>query len=366
MFNKILILELIPNIVHALIMNRKKIVTKAAKKTKRNGKGSYWGEKKRHYLSRQAKDVFFNLKDDKPEWENAFGMLQPEHIKKIAATLEWDDQRAHKLNKLNRVLLWIYRLRKAANHSQNALLFGISSSLCCNIFNKITFEFINSFKDQIQLPFSKNKNIFQQILMSRGEILPQHIYALDGKHVKKYGGKPDDYSFKLKKKARNGLFMVNRATGKIDYMSINYTGTTHDIAAWENCSLMKTDFIKNAFFQDYTIIADLGFQSKKAIGVYTPGYKEGSDGWKKLTFEQKQASENLRKAQKNIENTFARIFFNAFKLCENMIGNDTNSIKQAKIIHASVILHNLTIEWTKRSIFDDEYQRLNTRLEKPL
>lgn len=359
-------MELIPNIIHPLIIHRKKIVAKASKKTKKNGKGSHWGCKKRHYLSRQAKNVFLSLQYDEPEWKRSFGLLKPQHVKKIAITLKWDDQRAHKLDKLNRVLLWIYRLRKATNHSENSLLFGISISLCSKIFKEITLQFINSFKEQIQLPFSKNKHIFQKILMSRGEILPQHIYALDGKHVKKYGGRPDDYSFKLKKKARNGLFMVNRATGKIDYMSINYTGTTHDITAWENCSLMKNDFIKNAFFEDYTIIADLGFQSKKAIGIYTPGYKEGSNGWKKLNFEQKKASEKLRKAQKNIENTFARIFFNAFKLCENLIGNDINSLKQANIIHASVILHNLTIEWTKRSIFDDEYQRLSTKLNNVL
>ena len=125
---------------------------------------------------------------------------------------------------------------------------------------------------------------------------------------------------------------------------------------------MQNEFVKNAFFNNYTIVADLGFQSKKAIGIYTPGYKEGSDNWNNLTPEQKLASEKLRKAQKNIENTFATIFFNSFKLCENLFANDINSEKQAKIIHASVILHNLTIQWTKKSIFDDEYQRLRTNL----
>lgn len=362
MFSKLLVLELIPNIVHSIVKNRKKIVGKATKITTKDGKGSYWGHKKRKYLARKRKDVFAELSLDVPEWTKAFGLLKPEHVKQIAKSLKWEDVRAHKLDKLNRILLWLYRLRKAVTHADNALLFGISGASCSVIFQKITNEFISKFKNQIQLPFSKSRNIFQKILMLRGEILPQHIYALDGKHVKKYGGKPNDFSFKLKKKARNGLFMVNRATGKIDYMSINYTGTTHDITAWENCNLMQNDFVKNAFFQNYTIIADLGFQSRKAIGIYTPGYKEGSKNWNSLTQEQKKASENLRKAQKNIENTFATIFFNSFKLCENLIGNDINSKKQAKIIQASVLLHNLTIDWTNRSIFDDEYQRLRTNL----
>merc|ERR1711991_626979 len=138
-----------------------------------------------------------------------------------------------------------------------------------------------------------------------GDTLPQHTFALDGKHVKKFGGSPKDHSFKLNSTARNGLFMVNRATGKIDYMSINYRGTTHDISALENCNLMQNDFIKNSFFNNYTIIADLGFQSKKIIGIYTPGYNEGSEKWNNLSDQQRAASDKIRKAQKNIENTFA-------------------------------------------------------------
>lgn len=366
MFGKLLVFEVLPNILEILVIHRKKIVVKAKKKTKKNGRGSYWGNQKRPYLCRETKNVFKQLEIDYPSWQKAFGMLKPKHIKQIATVLDWDDVKVHKLDKLNRILLWIYRLRKAVTHADNSLLFGISASSCGIIFDKINEEFLKKFKKRIQLPFAKNKNIFQQILMLRGELLPQHVYALDGKHVKKYGGKADDFSFKLKKKARNGLFMVNRATGKIDYMSINYTGTTHDITAWENCNLMQNDFVRNAFFDDYTIIADLGFQSKQAIGIYTPGYKEESDGWKKLTNEQKTASENLRKAQKNIENTFATIFFNAFKLCENLIGNDKHSIKQAKIIQSSVLLHNLTIDWTNKSIFDDEYQRINTNLQNSM
>lgn len=363
MFSKFLIFEIVPNTIQTLVYHRKKIVTKAKKKTKLRGKGSFWGYKKRQYIARYSRNLFEDLKTDQPEWQKSFGLLQPLHIKQIVNKLEWEDIRAHKLSKLNRVLLWIFRLRKAAKLSDLALLFGVSSSTCHYVFESITDQFIKKFKSQIQIPFEKNQSILQEILITRGELLPQHIYALDGKHFKRYGGAAHDFSFKLKKKARNGLLLVNRATGKIDYMSINHTGTTHDISAWENSSLMQNEFVKNAFFDNYTIIADLGFQSKAAIGIYTPGYNENSDGWKKLTEKQRQASELLRKAQKNIENTFAALFFNSFKLCEQVFGNDKNSTKQAKIIHASVLLHNLTIEWTNRSIFDDEYQRIQTQID---
>lgn len=189
-------------------------------------------------------------------------------------------------------------------------------------------------------------------------MLPQHVFALDGKHFKTLGQNPQAFSWKLQKSARNGIFMVNRANGKIDYMSINHYARKHDIKAFTDSTLIQDEFVRHTFFKNYTIIADLGFKSQKVFGVYTPGYSEEEKNWEQLTEEEKLASYKIRQSQKNIENTFARIFRNAYKLCEQLIGNDRKSTRQSSIIHASVLLHNLTINLTQNCIFDDNYSRL--------
>ena len=164
--SKLFVCALVPNIISILIDKRKNIVKKASHTAKCGPNRKYWAYKRRITLTRQPKDIYCLLQNDIPTWKATFGQLMPKHVKYIAKQLEWTDIRLHKTSKVNRILIWIRRLRSACTHDDNSTFFGISASSCQFIFNNVNNLFIIRFACEIGLPKSDEKIILQQILVS--------------------------------------------------------------------------------------------------------------------------------------------------------------------------------------------------------
>lgn len=359
-----LVLSLIVSkIITELRHDKKRIISKGKKNVTGNGKGTSLAYKKRVTLVRQPHSAFDRLKKDFPLWQQRIGCLRPKDIVSIATEVKWQDQRLHKLSQCDRLLLCLLRLRDGSCHSAMCDYFNIGRSTAHTYFWDAVDALIDTYYKSVCLPRPRDRIILESIIRARGDTLPQFVMSFDGKHFRKHGYDASCYSKKLNATARNGLFMVNRATGEIVYMSVNHKAKRHDMRAFNESSILSDPHQRNYLFQNWLVVADLGFQAQGLWGVYTPEFSDEMNEWTDLTAEERKASGYVRTAQKSIENTFAVIFWNKYKLAERVRGFDPTGTRQARIIIVCVILHNLAIRKTGLCLFDDAFTRLRMLID---
>lgn len=190
------------------------------------------------------------------------------------------------------------------------------------------------------------------------------MYVLDGKHFPTTGRDPKNYSKKTRHFGRNGIFVIERLSGKIVYESINWPATYHDLYCLKN-SLLLTDPENRARFESGPVVADLGFQDTSLPNIFTPVMGPDNVQYENLSDEMKEFSFQMRSIEKQVENVFAHSFHSSWQICRIVSerARDTDNsnefkIKASDIIYAASCLYNLDIDWKGFGRFDGPLKKL--------
>ncbi len=171
-------------IVRHLLRNKKKI-RQLARKRVRIGRGHSWLPKTVGKRRSQAIPYFeISLKKSAEHWKVMFGQTTPKMIWNIARTLPFFDKRGHKLSPVNRVALFVNRIRTGDTYGKVGARFGISKAIACVYFHKILRKLIVRKRNVIHLPTEHESEQIKQKLAQRGDDLPNVLHVMDCTHTR--------------------------------------------------------------------------------------------------------------------------------------------------------------------------------------
>ena len=157
----------------------------AGKRRVKIGRGHSWLPRQQH--ERIAVDFVSETADKGFDaWDNQFGKTTPRLMAHIADRLNIVDERpaAHKLDPLNRVGVFINRIKTGHTLRFVASRFGVSLYTAGVVFNDIQHRISTVLSDEIRLPDAEGIAEIERLMRERNDDVLAAKYSMDGIHTK--------------------------------------------------------------------------------------------------------------------------------------------------------------------------------------
>lgn len=238
--------------------------------------------------------------------------------------------------------------------------FGMSKSQAHRVFQYTRDAYNTEYISLAQLPDIAEETKLKSILYKKYADYPHVLYVMDGKTFKRLARRPEECGYK--KWGRTSIFLIDRVFGMFRFVSLNHMGRKADIHCLRDTSLCNTPERMEWFINNIKVIADLGFKSLDLPNIVTP--LKPVHEVVRLTLEEQNYCHKIRGIQRCVENIFAKVFSNSYRLGNTCKSNDPEGKEQAQNILTAVLLHNHEVLFQNKSIFDGPSWYWDARIQK--